>query len=113
MKIKELNGRKLKKDLEAVLVRKTYHNKHVDGSGNFGFIIRRGNNGQYWYRLYGDYNKRGEIIRLYFSDYASYYRQNLTNILFTENETLQYKTIVEKVKDMIDVVENKHLKEVE
>lgn len=109
MYVKELNGRKLKKDLEADVVRKTYHNKHVDGSGNFGFVIRRQNQ---LYRIDGDYNRFGQITHLDFGDYAGYYRQSLSNILYITNELLQYKTVVERIKNMMYVVENKHIEEV-
>jgi len=106
MEIKELNGRKLKKDLEAGIVRKTYHNKHVDGSGNFGFIIRRGNDGQYWYRIDGVYDKNGRITHLDFSDYAGYYKHNLLGMLFIEDRLIRYKDIIAEIKTIIETIEN-------
>ena len=67
MKISELKGSRIKRDIKAETVRKEYHNKHKDGSGNFGFSIRF-NNGNL-YRLDGNYNKDGNIYSL---DYGKY-----------------------------------------
>ena len=68
MQIDELKGHKIKKDIEAETVRKEYHNKHKDGSGNFGFSIKYPENNTL-YRLDGEYNRDG---RIYYLDYGKY-----------------------------------------
>lgn len=67
MQIDELKGSKIKKDIEAKTVRKEYHNKHKDGSGNFGFVMKFPNGNLY--RLDGNYNKDGKV---YYLDYGKY-----------------------------------------
>jgi hypothetical protein len=88
MKIEDLNGHKLKKILEkdfgSVRVIKTYHNKHVDNSGNFGFVIvkvwrqhkkdepltNRKVSDETWFTLNGEYDSNGEVNRLWFGEYG-------------------------------------------
>lgn len=44
MKFDDINGRKIKSDAENLdssdSVSQSYHNKHVDGSGNFGIVVK-------------------------------------------------------------------------
>lgn len=74
MKISEITGSKLKRDLEAKRALKSYHNKHRDGSGNFGFVVvfddPRGLTGERWFRIDGDYSSTGEIRSLSAGPYA-------------------------------------------
>ena len=67
MNYQELNGSKLRKDLEVAKVRKRYHNKHIDGSGNFGFTVIDGGN---WYTLDGEYVTSGILARITFGTYG-------------------------------------------
>ena len=59
--IDELKGQRLKKDLGLDAAIKVWHNKHKDGSGNFGFMLRRGAR---WVRLAGSYTPSGKIYEL-------------------------------------------------
>ena len=84
MRFEELSGNRLKKALEATRTVKSYHNKHVDGSGNFGFVIvfKRSDAlkdvgcgmkvaDEKWYNLHGNYTTDKTIYGLSFGDYAS------------------------------------------
>jgi hypothetical protein len=62
IKISELNGSKIKRAVGLKKVIKTYHNKHVDKSGNFGFWIKT--HKDTGFNLSGQYNREGEIISL-------------------------------------------------
>jgi len=68
MKITELNGRKLKSLIEGCTSAGfIYHNKHKDGSGNFGIYLDiQGNK----YRLDGEYNSNKTITSLRFGKYG-------------------------------------------
>ena len=64
--IQDLKGSKIKKDLQKYAINvnkliKRYHNKHIDGSGNFGFTIRVND---IWLTMDGEYNSKGEITIL-------------------------------------------------
>lgn len=68
MKINELNGRKMKKDIvDCSRCIKRYHNKHVDGSGNFGFtvVVR-----DKWFTIDGNYDSEGNVHSLSYGLYA-------------------------------------------
>lgn len=65
--ISELTGHRLKKDLGAERCIKRYHNKHVDGSGNFGFTIVKN---RVWFTLDGDYGSDGAAYRLHYSTFG-------------------------------------------
>jgi len=87
--INELRGQKLKKDLGVYKAIKRYHNKHRDGSGNFGFTIRQDKR---WFTLDGDYNRNGEITCLYFG-------------LFSEaGEKISINSYQEAIRDMIRII---------
>jgi len=62
--IDELNGRGLKKALGLHKARKRYSNKHVDGSGNFGFTLRRTSEMGDFFDLSGDYDTNGKLYSL-------------------------------------------------
>lgn len=78
----ELTGVKLRKDLNATRVRMTYHNKHKNGSGNFGFVVVYAHEGtkdagcgmtvpnEDWFSLSGNYNTIKQIWGLTFGDYS-------------------------------------------
>jgi len=74
MEISELRGSGIKRDLGAKRALKSYHNKHVDGSGNFGFVVvfEDGGSmtGERWLRIDGDYSASREITRLSAGKYA-------------------------------------------
>ena len=57
----------MKKSLGAQRVIKRYHNKHVDGSGNFGFTIIHTN---VWFTLNGSYDESGVLLYLYVDNYS-------------------------------------------
>lgn len=77
LNINELNGFALKKSLGAKRVIKSYQNKHVGGSGNFGFVIRYQTNelgsynGEKWFTLSGYYDQRSEVKLLQYAPYIS------------------------------------------
>lgn len=60
--IKQLNGNTIKKLVGAQRVMKQYENKHVDGSGNFGYYIRMKDMDSYSVR--GDYGTDGSIYNM-------------------------------------------------
>ena len=70
LKAYQLNGKQIKKDLikkglHIQRVIKRYHNKHKNGSGNFGFTITAlGNDGEMWLTLDGEYDSNEEIYVL-------------------------------------------------
>jgi hypothetical protein len=80
--LNELSGVTLRNALNASRVRMSYHNKHKDGSGNFGFVIVFEHEGvkdagcgitvpnETWFQLSGSYNAQKEIYSLDFGDYA-------------------------------------------
>ena len=74
MKISEITGSKLKRDLGGKRALKSYHNKHRDGSGNFGFVVvfddPGGLAGERWFRIDGEYSSTGEVTRLSAGPYA-------------------------------------------
>lgn len=61
LNIDQLNGNLIKKKIGAERVIKQYENKHVDGSGNFGYFIRKDNTA---YSIDGDYGRDGYIYNL-------------------------------------------------
>lgn len=82
MNFKELSGNNLKRDLKASSVRKSYENKHKDGSGNFGFVIvfkleglkdigcgMKAPNDR-WFQISGDYRPDKECYHLDFGSYS-------------------------------------------
>lgn len=66
MKIGELNGRRFKRDLGLTQCLKSWSNKHVDKSGNCGYVMKTPK----WYLLAIDYDGEGEIWNLRFMDYG-------------------------------------------
>ena len=98
MKIEEINGRKIKKYLEADRAMLRYHNRHVDGSGNFGYTIQK--NG-HWYSLDGQYDEIGEVYTLDFSSFNGMYREHLDKHLYGYVDT-GFTATMEKVKDLLN-----------
>lgn len=86
IKIDELKGARLKKDLGLDRAIKRYHNKHVDGSGNFGFTLIK--NGK-WYTLDGDYTRDGFVYHLHFGAFSS---------TSSKVEIENYEELLEKIK---------------
>ncbi len=72
-------GVELKKAFGFDLVRKSYENKHVDGSGNFGFVLVKGkydetkglHQSRKWFSLAGDYGSDQQVIRIQFGGYIA------------------------------------------
>lgn len=62
MKITQIDSKKLKALLGAEMVRKQYENKHVGGSGNFGYAIKIRDR---VYNIHGDYAPSKEIRNLH------------------------------------------------
>jgi hypothetical protein len=83
MNLDALSGCVLRKALNASNVRMTYHNKHKDGSGNFGFTIIFKKDGvkdvgcgmtapnDVWYSMHGYYNSIKQVYALHFGTYSS------------------------------------------
>lgn len=83
MNLDALSGSILRKALNASNVRMTYHNKHKDGSGNFGFTIIFKKDGvkdvgcgmtasnDTWYSMHGNYNALKRVFGLHFGSYSS------------------------------------------
>lgn len=77
-----LKGTQLRKDLKATRVCMSYHNKHKDGSGNFGFVIVFDLGGlkdvgcgmkapnERWFQISGDYTPNKECYHLSFGNYS-------------------------------------------
>jgi len=59
--LNELKGQKLKRDLKLDSAIKSWHNKHKDGSGTFGFMLTKGTK---WVRLAGSYTPTGKVYNL-------------------------------------------------
>jgi hypothetical protein len=91
--IKQFSGAKLKKDLGVKRVRKIYHNKHKDGSGNFGFVIVVGR--YKWFRIDGEYDNHGKIQKLTVSEYG--YGGEIKDI----SKDTSYNKFIKIVKDYI------------
>lgn len=82
MELRELNGVVLRNALKASRVRMSYHNKHKDGSGNFGFVIVFEKEGmvdvgcgmqaknEAWFQISGNYTAEKQLYGLYFGDYS-------------------------------------------
>jgi hypothetical protein len=100
VRVGELTGSKLKKDLGAIRAIKRYHNKHRDGSGNFGFTIVKHDpalentyhEGERWFNVNGDYAGNGCVVRLD----AGLFSQAPSRIESGALET--YKSIIEAIK---------------
>jgi len=69
--IKQIKGNTIKKLTNAVRVRKTYENKHKDGSGNFGYVVVM--KPDEWYRFDGDYGSDGVVYNLNINTYSGIY----------------------------------------
>jgi hypothetical protein len=77
IKINELKGTRLKRDLGLLRAIKSYQNKHKDKSGNFGFVlVFEKDKKEVWFRLDGDYNKNQEIINLKADFYGGYIEEH-------------------------------------
>lgn len=73
IKINELKGTTLKRDLDLLRAIKRYQNKHVDKSGNFGFtLVLEKDKNEVWFSLDGVYNTNQEITNLNLSFFGSY-----------------------------------------
>ena len=82
MNFLELKGTKLRADLKASRVQKSYNNKHKDGSGNFGFVIVFELEGlkdvgcgmkvpnEKWFQISGNYRPDKECYCLDFGSYS-------------------------------------------
>jgi len=58
VKLVEFKGWKLKRDLGVDRAQRIYHNKLADGSGNFGYLILKGDK---WFRIDAEYSPSHEI----------------------------------------------------
>ena len=74
VKVTEISTNNMKKFLGAVRVRQTYHNKHVDGSGNFGIVIVMPSNR--WYRIDGNYDRDKELTSFNPNSYGSWTQED-------------------------------------
>lgn len=89
MLFETLSGTKLKKDLGAVRVSKSYHNKQKSGSGNFGFVMifktdKPKPHDEAWFRLSGVYDSGGKIVSLGFGRYSSAGSRGIETFTYTE-----------------------------
>lgn len=91
IKINQITGNKIKKLTGAERVRKSYHNKHKRGSGNFGFVVVFPNND--WYRIDGDYGVDGVVYNLRVNTYGS-------RDMFNENQTKRIELIKKALYDI-------------
>jgi len=94
-----MTGPNIKKSLNALSVSKRYHNKNKSG-GNFGINVmfhrelKPGN-----YEFNGDYNTRGEIVRLTF---APMYQGVGVRIIRPDNyQTETYQSVMNRVKEIL------------
>ena len=58
MRLEDFSGWRLKRDLGVDKANKIYHNRHVDGSGNFGYLMVKAN---VWFRIDAEYTPAHEI----------------------------------------------------
>lgn len=82
MNLNELSGVILRKELRVSRVRQSYHNKHKDGSGNFGYVLVIEKGGlkdvgcgqtapnESWFQLSGNYTAQKQLYGLTFGDYS-------------------------------------------
>ena len=66
--LKDLSGRLLREDLGLKNAIKRYHNRHKDGSGNFGFTLVTERDK--WFTLDGNYDESEQIMSLKIADYS-------------------------------------------
>jgi len=89
MQFEILKGTKLKKDLGAFRVVKSYHNKQKLGTGNFGFVVVYKNNhpkplDEFWFRLDGSYSSSGKLSDLSFGSYGGGSSSGIQDLTYTE-----------------------------
>ena len=90
-----MTGPNIKKSLNAKRANMRYHNKNKSG-GNFGMnvYLEPGN-----YEFNGDYNTRGEIVRLTF---APMYQGVGVRIIRPDNyQTETYQSVMNRVKEIL------------
>ena len=126
MQLNELSGVILRKELRVSRVRMSYHNKHKDGSGNFGFVIVIEKEGmvdvgcgiqaknEAWFQISGNYTAEKRLYGLSFGDYsrATIRLPNEWNF----SEIIAYmKQFIAGSKPQFEPVAivNKHIKELE
>jgi hypothetical protein len=83
VQLNELSGVILRNELKASRVRMSYHNKHKDGSGNFGFVVVFEKEGlvdvgcgikaknEAWFQINGNYTPEKRLYGLSFGNYSS------------------------------------------
>jgi len=58
LRLEDFSGWRLKRDLGVDRANRIYHNKHVDGSGNFGYLMLKDD---VWFRLDAEYTPTHDI----------------------------------------------------
>ena len=129
---KELSGVTLKNALFASRVRKSYENKHKDGSGNFGFVIVYEKEGmkdigcgmqtknEHWFQLSGNYTMDKTCYGMDFGDYARPIHQVQTDWIFTQLIDFMRRFIVDndpelaqRISEGIEKIVTARIKELE
>jgi hypothetical protein len=87
----EISGAKLKKDLNLKNAIKGFHNKHRDGSGNFGFVLITKDDKHY--QVAGDYATDGTVYNLV----AGTYGGGLDKV-----EAKSYDELINKLKNIVN-----------
>jgi len=98
IKIQDLKGIEIKKNLSLKSAKKSYENKHKDGSGNFGFVLITKNKD--WFRIDGEYNTNKEVSGLKFSCYGEWSEEK--EEIYKELEK-KFKVYLENLRDLEDL----------
>lgn len=126
MELRELNGVVLRNALKASRVRMSYHNKHKDGSGNFGFVIVFEKEGmvdvgcgmqaknEAWFQISGNYTAEKRLYGLSFGNYSSATARIPNEWNFSELTNYMLKFIAQSKPQFEPVsIVNDHIKELE
>lgn len=85
-----LTGKRLKNALGADRVKKRYENKHVDGSGNFGYVVVMPKHDRY-YTIDGEYNSDRKITELRIGTFGT---QTIEDEPYIRNIRLAIKNVL-------------------
>ncbi len=98
IKIKDLNGTYLKKDLCIERVIKRYHNRNKSG-GNFGINLMTGKSKNF--ELNGNHDTNDVITSLYFTELYHGVGERIISFRHDENIFLTYNMLIPMIKNKI------------
>jgi len=103
MKYSEM--RKIKKALGAYKCRQRYHNKHTDGSGNFGYDMypeKTEGYPRHWFDIHGDYDTEKTIRNLTIVYKHSFSDAGKIPVYKNNNMSAPFEFVVEYIKDFVE-----------